>query len=243
MSDLYTDDFYAGYLRGSFISAQTLLTHLFGFHAPRSVVDVGCGQGAWLAACEKLGAQDLVGLDGHWVNQDKLLSRSMWFKQMDLNKTAPVQMGRRFDLAMSLEVAEHLVPESSGAFVAFLTSLSDAVLFGAAFCWQPGDGHINNRLHSFWGRLFDEQGYVAFDIFRFKFWNNPSVEPWYRQNTLLYCKKDSAVYQSLMNAGIAPCEGDVLDVIHPWHFNNMAQEIVGLRSELDELKRTAQKAF
>lgn len=236
MSNLYTDDFYAGYLTGSFISAKTLLGYLFGLHAPGSVVDVGCGQGTWLAACEQLGVQDLTGVDGHWVDANKLMSKTMHFKQVDLNKAASAQLGRRFDLAMSLEVAEHLEPETSASFVTFLTSLSDAVLFGAAFCWQPGDGHINNRLHSFWGNLFQAQGYVAFDIFRFKFWNNPAVEPWYRQNTLLYCKKDSAVCTGLTHLGLKYSDSEVLDVVHPWHFENMAQEIVQLRSELDALK-------
>ncbi len=237
MSGLYTDDFYAEYINGSFISAQTVLGYLFGLHAPKSVVDVGCGQGAWLAASEKLGVRDLLGLDGDWVNQDKLMSQTMQFKMVNLNRTETAQIQRRFDLAMSLEVAEHLEAESSAAFVAFLTSLSDAVLFGAAFCWQPGDGHINNRLHSFWGDLFQKNGYVAFDIFRLKFWNDRHVEPWYRQNTLLYCKENSTAERQLLTLQMQPVQGAVLDLIHPWHFENMCQEVIGLRKTIDDLKR------
>src|ERR1700675_552820 len=31
---------------------------------PKSVLDVGCGHGAWLKACHELGATQLLGLDG-----------------------------------------------------------------------------------------------------------------------------------------------------------------------------------
>jgi len=35
-------------------------------------VDVGCGQGTWLAAFRALGIEDVDGFDGAWVRQDAL---------------------------------------------------------------------------------------------------------------------------------------------------------------------------
>jgi cyclopropane fatty-acyl-phospholipid synthase-like methyltransferase len=75
---------------------------------PKSVVDVGCGRGSWLKAFKEKGAIKLVGYDGSWNNQKNMIDQSIIFHGVDLNKPIFVSDSERFDLAMSLEVAEHL---------------------------------------------------------------------------------------------------------------------------------------
>ena len=85
------------WLEGSLVSARLVLGHLFNFYQPNSVLDVGCGKGTWLKACQELGATDLVGLDGPWNKQENLIDPRIAFKAVDLN--AHFSPDRRFDLA------------------------------------------------------------------------------------------------------------------------------------------------
>jgi len=82
---------------------------------PRSVLDVGCGVGTWLAAARRLGCDRCVGLEGAWIGTQRLEDASLDVRVTDLEQS--VEISDRFDLAMSLEVAEHLSPQRAGSFV------------------------------------------------------------------------------------------------------------------------------
>jgi hypothetical protein len=62
------------------------------------------------------------------------------------NLEATLPLRERFDLAMSLEVAEHLTPGRAESFIQELCGVSDCVLFGAAIPGQGGTNHIHERL-------------------------------------------------------------------------------------------------
>ena len=79
MTNLYSRQFYDDQVNGSLRSAEALLGLLWQISQPRSVIDVGCGRGAWLAAAERLGAEVLTGLDGDWVDTKDLLSANIRF--------------------------------------------------------------------------------------------------------------------------------------------------------------------
>jgi SAM-dependent methyltransferase len=150
----------------------------------RSVLDVGCGQGAWLAVWSDLGLVDWMGIDGDHVNMEHLLIPRQRFRALDLRKSWDV--GRRFDLVQSLEVAEHIPVEAAQDFIGCLCAHGDVVLFSAA---QPGQGgvrHINERRPSYWAGLFAAHGYAAFDCIQPLVIHDRSIDPWYRFNTLLY---------------------------------------------------------
>ena len=170
--------------QGSLNSARILLAYLFQYWAPKSVIDFGCGLGTWLRACKECGAQRLVGLDGNWVAKEKIIDPTIDFRATDFQQE--IASTETFDLAMSLEVAEHLPPEAADRFIQSLMRSSKAVLFSAAFIGQPGAGHINTRPHSYWAQKFISSGYLLFDIFRPEFWSDARVEPWYRQNAVLF---------------------------------------------------------
>jgi len=236
---LYGQDFYNSQILGSLQSAQVYLYHLFSiWGVPESVADLGCGRGAWLATCHDLGVRRVVGFDGVWNTQEDMLDPSIEFYSTDLEN--PCQLTDTFDLAISLEVAEHLQPESSDTFVESLSRLSDAVLFGAAFTGQPGANHINTRPHSFWAGKFFDKGYVLFDLFRPTFWDDERVEPCYRQNTFLYVKPGHSLYLALIKRGYSfENEAPFIDCVHPAIYLGLLNEFDKLQQSLRQVSQQA----
>ena len=227
----YDNQFYDGLAQGSLGSARVYLGYLFELWQPGSVVDFGCGRGAWLAAAGECGVKRLVGIDGAWNSGEALANPAFEFLAADLD--GEVMLPETFDLALSLEVAEHVRPESSDRFVASIARLSDAVLFGAAFTGQPGTNHINTRPHGFWADKFLARGYRLFDLFRPRFWSDERVEPWYRQNTFLYVQPRHPLHAALTAAGHHGAEdARFVDAIHPWLYFAALARIERLRARL-----------
>ena len=153
----------------------------------QSVVDFGCAQGVWLSKWQKSGVSDFVGLDGAYVDTSKLRIPLDCFIETNLNES--IKLGRKFDLAYSLEVAEHLLPSRSKQFVASLTRHADIVLFSAAPPGQGGESHINEQNYEYWQSIFAEFDYIAYDCLRPEIGKNTSISYWYRYNSILYVKK------------------------------------------------------
>jgi hypothetical protein len=151
---------------------------------PQSVIDVGCGTGTWLKVFANHGVSDILGLDGDYVDRELLQIPDAAFRPLDLGSR--VSLDRRFDLAISLEVAEHLTPARGPGFVADLVALAPAVLFSAAIPGQGGTDHRNERWQSYWASAFGEHGYAANDCIRPGIWEDRNVDRWYAQNTILY---------------------------------------------------------
>ena len=144
----------------------------------------------------------------------ELVDSAIQFKSVDLNQS--FFLDHRTDLAMSLEVAEHLEPSSSSQFVGCLTQASDAVLFSAAYIGQGGTNHLNERPHTYWAGLFRDRNYVPFDLFRPVLWGNEEVSFCYRQNVFLYCKENSGSYRAIRAAGCSEIiETSFMNCIHP----------------------------
>ena len=191
-------------------SAQAFLERLdLGFE-PRSVLDVGCGRGAWLAAWRRRGVADAVGVDGAWVDPAALQNPRSAFVVADL--TAPVDLGRRFDLVECLEVAEHLPEAAADGLVASLVRHGDVVLFSAATPGQGGEFHVNEQPLSYWIARFARAGYAAFDGPRAAVQGVGDIEPWYRYNALLFASAAGAerlspeVRRAELPPGVAPRE-------------------------------------
>jgi hypothetical protein len=115
----------------------------------KSVCDVGCGIGTWLGVWKDYGIEDLCGIDGGYIDRAKLMFDPADFLPRDLTKR--ICADRQYDLAMSMEVVEHLPPERGPSFVEDLTNLAPLVLFLAAIPMQGGTDHINEQWQEFCG--------------------------------------------------------------------------------------------
>lgn len=187
---VYNKSFFDQMTERSLSSARVILPMLFQYLRPESIVDFGCGRGTWLKAAAERGVKELLGLDGAYVDRDTLLIGLQDFHACNLAER--IDLPKRFDLAISVEVAEHLPYERAESFVADLVRASNVVLFSAALPYQGGTDHVNEQWLEFWAILFRRHGYVACDLFRNRIWSNKDVEYWYSQNLLLFCKQDIA---------------------------------------------------
>jgi len=180
----YSDEFYGKYQSGAQLSAQVVVPMILDLVSPRSALDVGCGTGSWLAEFRERGVEDICGLDGAWVPLDRLQIPLDRFGPVDL--AAPGTLPRRFDVALCLEVAEHVDEAGAKGLIEFLTAASSVVVFSAAVPGQGGTGHVNEQWLDYWQEIFTTFGYRLFDPIRAQVWDNPSVEPWYAQNLVVF---------------------------------------------------------
>ena len=208
----YNLDFFTDIGVSSTLSANRVVELLGGILRPRSVIDVGCGVGSWAAAFRAAGASDVSGIDGDWVPIDKLVIPKNCFSRTDL--TQPKLLNRKYDLAVCLEVAEHLPDSVAQPLVEMLSSGSDAVLFSAALPGQGGTGHLNEQWPAYWISRFAGQGYQLFDIVRPLLFDDPKVAFWYAQNMLLFVRP--AALQSgtvFVSPGLDHWKG--IAIVHP----------------------------
>jgi SAM-dependent methyltransferase len=186
----YDGDFYRYIQSGSVRSASVVLPLVLRELLPVSVLDVGCGAGAWLSEYRRLGIADYTGVDGAYVQPSSLLISPEHFQGLDIAQE--FDLGRRFDIVQCLEVGEHLPKASSQTFVENLARHGDRILFSAATPGQGGENHVNEQPHEFWRLLFAGRGYKPFDLFRPMIKGELAVESWYRRNIILYVA-DSAI--------------------------------------------------
>jgi SAM-dependent methyltransferase len=181
-------------------------------YKPRSILDVGCGLGTWLKVASNYGIEDFFGIDGIEVSDEDFFISKENFKQQNL--TEYWDLGRKFDLILCLEVAEHLPSDSSANLIYSLTNNSDTIVFSAACPHQPGQGHINCQWIEYWQNLFNKNGYACFDEIRPVVWNENFSEWWYKQNIFI-ARKDE------VNAGK---EARIFSMIHPDLYKGYVKE-------------------
>jgi SAM-dependent methyltransferase len=169
---------------GALNSAKAMLPLLQEQLHLKSVLDVGCGQGGWLAVWKELGCEHVHGIDGEYVERERLLVARGEFSAVDL--VHPFKLGQQFELVQSLEVGEHLPTKSSAGFVNSIVKHAPIVLFSAAARGQGGDSHVNEQDYEFWRRHFARHDYIAIDYLRPLILERREIEPWYRYNTFLY---------------------------------------------------------
>ncbi len=172
---------------GSAYAARRIISAVRAILPVRSVVDVGCARATWLREWREQTVGDIVGVDGDYVDRSKLEIDPACFVVADL--AAPFNLGRRFDLAQSLEVAEHLPPARAAGFVADLVALAPVALFSAAAPGQGGEHHLNEQPGDYWQVLFRRHDYVAIDCLRPLLAGEAKIPAWYRYNLMLYAQR------------------------------------------------------
>ena len=187
---VYRAEFFDHVDATSIRSASALVARLpLGF-TPASVLDVGCGRGAWLEAWKARGVAGVVGVDGEYVDVSRLRIAGSEFRTSDLSRA--FDLGRRFDLVQCLEVAEHVPEAAACVLIASLVRHGDVVLFSAAPPGQGGEHHVNEQPREYWIAQLAVHGYAAFDCVRPAVQGIREIEPWYRYNTLLFANDAGA---------------------------------------------------
>lgn len=198
---------------------------------PESVVDVGCGTGAWLECFREHGVDNIMGLDGLHVPVSQLEIPGKYFRPCDLDRL-PLAIDRRFDLAISLEVAEHLPGESADAFVKQLVELAPVVLFSAAICHQGGQHHVNEQWPNYWVDRFQSHAYEPFDVFRPYVWDNSEVDWWYAQNLFLFVARSETAIYSTLTERVATADPLPHCLVHPKNYEQLAWRTRALEAML-----------
>lgn len=176
----------AGTQASAAVIVPMILAHLtFDDAGPRpftpEVIDVGCGEGWWSQAFQHHGChvrsidQAAPPVTAHGVD----------VLPVDLEAASFTLERNAYDLAVCLEVAEHLSIDAGEHLVAELCYAARYVAFSAAIPGQGGHGHHTERWPTYWAALFAEHGYMLVDPWRRALWEEPGVEPWYAQNLLL----------------------------------------------------------
>jgi SAM-dependent methyltransferase len=197
-------------------SARAVLPIVFALIGPSSLVDIGCGTGSWLAVADELGTTDIIGVDASHVDPALLEFADERFIAHDLRQA--LTLNRTFDLALCLEVGEHLPPRSAPTLVETLIELAPVVLFSAAIPGQGGTSHTNEQWPDYWAALFSSHGYVAYDVIRPRIWRDDRVRYFYAQNSVLYIRgSETSRYSGLPVPSVDP----PLPYVHPKLFGRV----------------------
>jgi SAM-dependent methyltransferase len=201
-------------------SARRIAPIILDMVQPKSVLDVGCGTGTWLAVFKELGVKDIIGIDAEWIDRGWLEIPGDHFLTFDLEK--PFNLERRFDLVLSLEVGEHLSPDSAETLVDNLTRAGPVILFSAAIPFSGGAHHVNEQWPEYWVEKFRARGYSVIDCIRSRVWTDPEVAWWYAQSALLFAEANCIKRSPLLSAELNMVSGRPLSLVHPTNYLRVA---------------------
>lgn len=185
---VYQDDFFDYVNNTSLRSAKAFLTTINLPFEVNSILDVGCGKGAWLSQWQQGYTKEIFGVDGDYVNVDSLLIPKEKFLAVDLRKS--FDLNKKFSVVECLEVAEHIDESCADILIQSIINHGDIVLFSAAQKGQGGEFHVNEQPINYWVKKFNHHDYVCFDYVRPQIKDELKIEPWYRFNMVIFIHKN-----------------------------------------------------
>ena len=209
---VYDETFFDLQVQGALASAPILVPTVLRYVHPERMVDVGCGEGAWLRVFKEAGIREVLGIDGAYVHQERLLIDRSEFRPIDLSRS--FEGIGRFDLAVCLEVAEHLPPSSASCLVQSLTALAPLVLFSAALPMQGGTHHVNEQKPGYWQALFAAEGFERLDLIRPQIWQDRRIEFWYRQNMVFYASREALTRWDVLRTAANTVRDSDMELVH-----------------------------
>ena len=144
------------------LNTARILKEHFNFN---SVVDFGCGIGTYLELFKNFGCE-VRGFDYGYTFAKDLYER-VGLKEDEVSfgdVTKDIPLTKKYDVAMSIEVAEHIPCSKSDTLVSNLVNATDnMIFFSAAGKGQGGLGHINCQdMVEFWYPKFMDRGWVLY---------------------------------------------------------------------------------
>jgi SAM-dependent methyltransferase len=238
LAHFYADEMYEGN-DSSIRSARIIVPMVVELTHPSRVLDVGCNRGNWLSTFMAEGVANVAGLDGDYIKASQLLFPADRFFPTDLSTKFEIPP-ERFDLAICLEVAEHLPERNSRHLVRQLTSAAPQVLFSAAPPGQGGRAHVNCQPLGFWRKIFEGFGFKILDPFRPRIRDDRRIAWWYRQNMVMFASPDAiAANPALASSELPP--GVESEWIYRWVADSQAG--LGVRNLTARVLRRARRAL
>lgn len=186
--DVYSRDYYNYVETEAVRSAATMAGSILDAYRPSTALDVGCGTGALLHELRERGVET-HGLEYSDAGLAFCRKRGLNVDKFDIT-SASLPFTRTFDVAISMEVAEHIPTECSERLVDILCTSSSRIVFTAATPGQGGGvGHINEQPHGFWIELFERRGFrfeTASSLAWRKAWAAGNVAGFYSANLMLF---------------------------------------------------------
>jgi glutamate-1-semialdehyde aminotransferase len=199
-------------------TALFVAPHVLDFVEPTSVVHVGCENDVWLHAFAECGVADGWGLvkpgtsiSSPTISADRLLS-------CDVH--VPFRCDRKFDLALYLDQAQHINPNTIRSTLDSLTRLAPVVLFTAAAPYQNGrEGRaVNEQWPDYWLARFAEFDFALIPGLRERLWTNSQVDWRVAQNGMLLASRAFLERHPDMRANTADVRELPHCVVHPRMF-------------------------
>lgn len=221
MNVTYSEAFFDEMEEKNLASARVVVPLVLRYLKPKSIVDIGCGRGLWLKAFREKGIEDTHGYDGDYVDRGKLAFPAGQFHAANLEEL--LDFGRTFDLAVCLEVAEHLPPSAAETLVKNLVEAAPVILFSAAIPLQGGSHHVNEQWPAYWAELFARHNYVPVDCIRRTVWDNEDVSYFYAQNIFFFVRKTALSLYPDLGQEIEHGNDKALSLVHPYRYSSYAE--------------------
>lgn len=189
---IYNAEYYAKTVEGPAVeSAGEIAASIVADLRPASVIDVGCGTGALLEVLRSRGCS-VFGLEYSTKALEYCRARNLDVERFDLEGDT-LNLERTFDVAVSMEVAEHLPAAVADRYVDLLCSVARAVVFTAAPPGQGGNDHVNEQPPAYWIERFAARGFrldrAASDAWRGRWEQSGTVRSWYYQNLMVFVRE------------------------------------------------------
>lgn len=159
MMEEYTKEYYQALNNEEREQAENLAIAIKSLYHPRSIADVGCGTGLYLAPF--VGSAEISGFDvsdAAFEDGVRQIDRERMHK-LDLSKPDAWKYVR-FDVAMCLEVLEHIGNENVEHLVDNVSEFSDTLIVTAAPPGQAGLNHVNCQPQDYWDEKFAKRGFI-----------------------------------------------------------------------------------
>jgi 2-polyprenyl-3-methyl-5-hydroxy-6-metoxy-1,4-benzoquinol methylase len=201
----YSQNFYTSVTKRASESSKITAEILSTVIDPRSIIDIGSGEGIWLdtlgnafPSASNLTAIDLQPHESKYFQElaDKGSNFTFIERNFEIDHKLP---NTTYDLGICLEVLEHLQCDTAELLAEEFGRKFSVLVFSAAVKGQGGTGHINERSLDSWLELLRKQKFVALDVLRPELKKNRYVPQYYKQNMILFwhpdnCKKNNVTF-------------------------------------------------
>jgi 2-polyprenyl-3-methyl-5-hydroxy-6-metoxy-1,4-benzoquinol methylase len=126
---------------------------------PKTVLDVGCAMGHLVGALHDIGVE-AYGIDVSEYAINRVRQDIKPFCQvLSIGQRLPSNFPQKFDLLVTIEVAEHLYEEESQAFVDSICGFSDEIIFSSTPSDLMERTHYNVQQLEYWAKRFATNGF------------------------------------------------------------------------------------